>query len=146
MQLLDSPPLFFDKVSSADAEYDDAALEGMLREAHQVHVYHSQRGSVSVGLSSSSVSDRTGRPVGMNDSKDFQDVESIHSGNSNVICRPVSFPPHSISEGMLSHPFGVPSRREGPPSIWDTHGISGNVFANPDASSSAPHPQELNPW
>ena len=32
------------------------------------------------------------------------------------------------------------------PSIWDTHGILGNVFANPHASSSAPYPQELNPW
>ena len=42
--------------------------------------------------------------------------------------------------------LGVPSRREGPPSIWDTHGISGTVFANPDASSSAPYPQELIPW
>ena len=40
----------------------------------------------------------------------------------------------------------VPSRREGPPSIWDTHGISGNVFANPDASLSAPYRQELNQW
>ena len=29
---------------------------------------------------------------------------------------------------------------------WDTHGKSGNVFANPDASSTAPYPQELNPW
>ena len=47
---------------------------------------------------------------------------------------------------MLSRSFGVPSRREGPPSIWDTHGVSGNVFANPDASSSAPYPQELNQW
>ena len=27
-----------------------------------------------------------------------------------------------------------------------THGISGNVFVNPGASSSAPHPQELNQW
>ena len=35
---------------------------------------------------------------------------------------------------------------KGPPSIWDTHGISGNVFVNPDASSSAPYPQELNQW
>ena len=35
---------------------------------------------------------------------------------------------------------------EGPPSIWDTHGFSGNVFANPVASSSAPYPLELNPW
>ena len=82
----------------------------------------------------------------MSDSKEFQDAESIRSGNSHVTSRPVSFPPHPIPEGLLSRSFGVPSRREGPPSIWDTHGISGNVFANPDASSSAPYPQELNQW
>ena len=82
----------------------------------------------------------------MNDSKDFQDAESIRSGNSNVTSRPVSFPPHPILEGMLSRSFGVPSRREGPPSIWDTHGISGNVFVNPDASSSALYPQEVHQW
>ena len=82
----------------------------------------------------------------MSDSKDFQDAESIPSGNSHVTSRPVSFPPHPIPEGMLSRSIGMPSRREGPPSIWDTHGVSGNVFANPDASSSAPCPQELNPW
>ena len=29
---------------------------------------------------------------------------------------------------------------------FGTHGISGNFFANPAASSSAPYPQELNPW
>ena len=63
-ELLDSPPLFSDKVSSADADYDDAALEGMLREAHRVHSHHSQREDLSVSLSSSSMSDRTGRPVG----------------------------------------------------------------------------------
>ena len=82
----------------------------------------------------------------MSDSKDFQDAESIRSGNSHVTSRPVSFPPHPVPEGMLSRSFGVPSRREGPPSIWDTHGISGNVFANPDASSSAPYRQELHQW
>ena len=70
----------------------------------------------------------------MSDSKEFQDAESIRSGNSHVTSRPVSFPPHPIPEGMLTRSKGVPSRREGPPSIWDTHGISGNVFANPDAS------------
>ena len=48
--------------------------------------------------------------------------------------------------GMLSRSLGMPSRNEGPPSIWDPHGISGNVFANPTVSSSAPYPQELNPW
>ena len=82
----------------------------------------------------------------MSDSQEFQDAESIRSGNSHVTSRPVSFPPHPIPEGMLSRSFGVPSRRERPPSIWDTHGISGNVFVNPDASSSAPYPQELNQW
>ena len=50
----------------------------------------------------------------MSDSKEFQDAESIRSGNSHVTSRPVSFPPHPIPEGMLSRSFGVPSRREGP--------------------------------
>ena len=275
-------------------EYDDTALEDMLQKAHRVHVYHSQREGLSVGQSSSSVSERTGRSVGertrrpvrpsgqelnvanakirtlldrqkeqilaecqaeiekhefqadydrrsvlklceiiesqreelhcaqteklqrrdqqllherslqpsselreshhkslnkmeelkkflsstfdtiarrrlvedqdtileltgkiqelqneincMNDSKDSQDAESIRSGNSHVTSRPVSFPPHPISGAMLSRSIGVPSGREGPPSIWDTHGKSGNVFANPDASSPAPYPQELNLW
>ena len=40
----------------------------------------------------------------------------------------------------------MPSRREGPPSIWDTHGIPGNVLPNSVASSSALSPQELNQW
>ena len=63
-----------------------------------------------------------------NDSKDFQDAESIRSRNSHVTSQPVSFPPHPIPEGMLSRSIGMPSRNYGPPSIWDTHGISGNVF------------------
>ena len=62
-ELLDSPPLFSDMSFPADAEYDDAAPEGMLREAHRVHCHHSQREDLSVSLSSS-VSDRTGRLVG----------------------------------------------------------------------------------
>ena len=33
-----------------------------------------------------------------------------------------------------------------PPNIWDTHGLSGNVFADPVVSSTTPCPQELNPW
>ena len=55
-------------------------------------------------------------------------------------------PPHPIPEGMLRHSFVSPRRKERPPSIWDTHGKSGNVFANPPASSSAPYPQELHQW
>ena len=82
----------------------------------------------------------------MNDSRDFQDAESVRRGQSDVASQPVFFPPHPDPGGMLSRSMGMPSRKNGPPSIWDTHGISGNVFANPDASSSAPYPQELNPW
>ena len=66
----------------------------------------------------------------MNDSKDFQDAESIRSENPHITSRPVSFPPHSIPEGMLSRSKGMPSRSDGPPSIWDTHVFSGNVFVN----------------
>ena len=78
----------------------------------------------------------------MNDSRDFQDAESVRSGIPTL---PVN-QCHSHLIQMLSRSLGMPSRREGPPSIWDTHGISGNVFANPVASSSAPNPQEENPW
>ena len=59
----------------------------------------------------------------MNDSKDFQDAESVRSGNSYVTSRPVSFPPHPIPEGLLRPSFVSPCRKEGPPCIWDTHGI-----------------------
>ena len=59
------------------------------------------------------------------------------------------FPPDRNPGGMLSRSLRMPIRNNGPPSIGDTHGTSGNVFfffANPTASSSAPYPQELNPW
>ena len=82
----------------------------------------------------------------MKDSRDFQDAESVRSGQSHVASQPVSFPPHPDPGGMLRHSLGMPSRNNRPPSISDTHGISGNVFANPTASSSAPCPQESNPW
>ena len=82
----------------------------------------------------------------MNGSRDFQDAESVRSGQSHVTTHPVSFPLHPDPGGMLSRSLGMPSRNNGPPSIWDTHGFSGNFFANPEASSSAPCPQESDPW
>ena len=82
----------------------------------------------------------------LNDSRDFKDAESVRSGQSHVTSQPAFFPPHPIPGGMLSRSLGMPSRNTGQPSIWDTHGISGNVFANPTASSSALDPQESNPW
>ena len=64
----------------------------------------------------------------MNVSKDFRDAESVRTGNSHVTSRPESFPSHPVLEGLFRRSFVTPRRREGPPSIWDTHGISGNVF------------------
>ena len=81
----------------------------------------------------------------MNDSRDFQDAQSVRSGHSHVASQPMSFP-HPDPGGILSFSLGMPSRKNGPPSVWHTHGFSGNVFANPAASSAAPYPQESNPW
>ena len=64
MQLLNSPPLFSNKVCSADPDCDDSTLEDMLHQAHRAQAYHSLREDLSVSLSSFSMSDRTGRPVG----------------------------------------------------------------------------------
>ena len=49
----------------------------------------------------------------MNDSEDFQDAESVRSGNSHVTSRPVSFPPHPIPEGIVEAflRIAVPQRR-----------------------------------
>ena len=77
----------------------------------------------------------------MNDSIDFKDAESVRSGQSHVTSQPAFFFWRNAKAFL-----GMPSRNDAPPSIWDTHGISGNVFVNPTASSSSPYPQELNQW
>ena len=46
-----------------DVDYDDAAIGEMLFNAYREQVYHSQREGLSVGQSSSSLSDRSGQPV-----------------------------------------------------------------------------------
>ena len=46
-----------------DVDYDDAAIGEMLFNAYREQVYHSQREGLSVGQSSSSMSDRTVQPV-----------------------------------------------------------------------------------
>ena len=45
-----------------DVDYDDAAIGEMLFNAYREQVYHSQPEGLSVGQSSSSVSDRSGQP------------------------------------------------------------------------------------
>ena len=42
-------PQFSEQRFLEDVEYDDTVLEDMLREAHRVHVYHSQREGLFVG-------------------------------------------------------------------------------------------------
>ena len=64
----------------------------------------------------------------MNDSRDFRNAESVRSGQFHVTSQPAFFPPFQDPGGMLSRSLGMPSRNNGPPNIWDTHGISGNVF------------------
>ena len=80
----------------------------------------------------------------MNDSKDFQDAESVRSGNSHSTSQPGVFPKHPPFEGLLRPSFISQRQTEEPPNIRDTSGISGNVFAHPQTSSSAPYPQGLN--
>ena len=76
----------------------------------------------------------------MNDSKDFQDAESVRSGNSHVTSRPVSFPPHSIPEGMLRYSFVSPRQAFG------THmGISGNVFCRSTCIFISSLPSRIEP-
>ena len=73
----------------------------------------------------------------VNDSRDFQDAESVRSGLSHVPNQPTSFPPYRDLGGMLSRPGRLLSRNDKPPDIWNTHGISGIFFVNPSASSSS---------
>ena len=70
----------------------------------------------------------------MNDSKDFQDAESVRSGNSHVTSPPGLFPRHPPFEGFLKPAFISQRQTEEPPNIWHISGIS----------ASAPYTQELN--
>ena len=63
----------------------------------------------------------------------------MRSGPSYVPGQPALLPPHRDPGGLLR-------RNNQPPDIWNSQGISGNVFANPRASSSSPYPGGLIPW
>ena len=64
----------------------------------------------------------------MNDSRDFQDAESVRSGLSHVPSQPALLPLFRDLGGMLSRSVGMPSRSDKPPDLWDTHGVPGHVF------------------
>ena len=57
----------------------------------------------------------------MNDSRDFQDAESVRSGQSHVTSQPAFFTLFQNPGGMLSRSLGMLSRNDKPPDIWDTH-------------------------
>ena len=64
----------------------------------------------------------------MSDSKEFQDAESVRSGNSHVTSRSVSFPPHPVPEGMLRHSFITPRAAEKDRQAFGTHMYIGKHF------------------
>ena len=64
----------------------------------------------------------------MNDSRDLKDAESERRGQSHVTSQPVFFPTNPDSGGVLSRSLGMPNSKNVPPSIWDTHGISGTCL------------------
>ena len=64
----------------------------------------------------------------LNDSRDFKDAESVRRGLSHVISQPALLPPFCDPGGVLSRPGRMQSRNDKPPDIWNTQGISGNVF------------------
>ena len=82
----------------------------------------------------------------MNDLRDFKDAASVRSGQSHVTSQPAFFPPFQSPGGMLSRSLGMPSRTMGRQVFGTRTVYRENVFANPTASSSAPYPQESNPW
>ena len=82
----------------------------------------------------------------MNDSEDFQDDESVRSGNSHVTSRPGVFPKHPAFEGLLRPSFVSPRRKEGPPSIWDTWYIGKRFLQIHSHLHQLSYPQELHQW
>ena len=70
----------------------------------------------------------------------FKDVESVRSGSiSHVPSQPALFPLLREPGGLLIRDYNLQ------PNTWDTHGLSGNVFANPQASYSTTYSGMLNP-
>ena len=83
----------------------------------------------------------------MNDSKNFQDAESVRSGNSHVTSRPMSFPNTSDTWRDVEAFFRIAAPQgRAAKHLGHTRYIGKRFFADPLASSSAPYPQELNPW
>ena len=64
--------------------------------------------------------------------------------NSHVASQPVSFPPHPDPGGMLN--WECRAAKMGRQAFGTRMVFRETFFADPVASSTAPYPQELNPW
>ena len=82
----------------------------------------------------------------MKESRDFQDAESVRSGQSHIAVKHCFSHLIQILVECQAVLWECPSRKNGPPDNWNTHGISGNVCVNPPPSSSSPYPGGFNPW
>ena len=83
----------------------------------------------------------------LNDSRDFEDAESVRSGLSHVASQPALLPPYRDPGGMLSRLGRLLSRNDKPPDIWGQRMVYRETFlVNPHASSLSPYPQGFNPW
>ena len=83
----------------------------------------------------------------MNDSQDFQDAESVRSGNSHVPSRPVSFPPPPIPEGDVEAFIRIAAtQRRAARHLGYTWFFGKHFCKNTGFPLTAPYPQELNPW
>ena len=82
----------------------------------------------------------------MNDSRDFQDVEFVRSGQSPR-CQSTSVFPTSSTSWWNAKPFsGNADKNRAAKHLGHTWYVGNRFFAHPTASSSAPYPPELNPW
>ena len=81
----------------------------------------------------------------MNDSRDFKDAESVRSGQSHVASQLAFFPPFQDPGNAKPFSWNAEPQKWAAKYLGHTWYI-GKVFANPAASSSAPYPQESNPW
>ena len=78
-------PQFSEQGFLDNVDYDDTALEEMLHNAHRVHVYHSQREGLSIGQSSSSVSEWTERSVGERTGRPVRPSgQELNVGNAQI--------------------------------------------------------------
>ena len=83
----------------------------------------------------------------MNDSRDLKDAASVRGGPSHVPSQPAFFPPHPRSWWNAKPFSGNAEPQKMDRQAFGTHMVYRETFfVNPTASSSAPYPQELNPW